>query len=143
MYVYLDHVLPESRGGGADPINILPSCERCNCSKGARTPSEWRKDLPSWVYTREQQSLAAHPGFKRLRLVPVTAEPQVCVSVVLGQSERERLRARAASEGVPMAPLVRRLILDELDRAQTEVTDSGASSGPTQSSASNDGVRHR
>jgi len=32
-----DHVLPKSRGG----ITTVPSCRRCNQSKGDKTPDEW------------------------------------------------------------------------------------------------------
>jgi hypothetical protein len=42
----LDHALPVSRGGSNHPANLLPACERCNTSKGAKTFAEymaWRK----------------------------------------------------------------------------------------------------
>lgn len=38
----LDHVFPRSRGGNDDPENLVPACQPCNSSKGARTPEEWR-----------------------------------------------------------------------------------------------------
>lgn len=41
--VDLDHVVPRSRGGTDDPKNLAASCKRCNKSKGARTPQEWRR----------------------------------------------------------------------------------------------------
>lgn len=36
-----DHVIPVSRGGLSEPDNLVPACQRCNRSKGARTPREW------------------------------------------------------------------------------------------------------
>jgi uncharacterized protein RhaS with RHS repeats len=36
-----DHVIPYSRGGGAESDNISVSCRTCNRSKGAKTPEEW------------------------------------------------------------------------------------------------------
>lgn len=41
----LDHVIPRSRGGIDHPDNLVPACQPCNGSKGARTPDEWR---PQW-----------------------------------------------------------------------------------------------
>lgn len=36
----LDHVLPRSRGGGANWLNIVCACLKCNVRKGGRTPWE-------------------------------------------------------------------------------------------------------
>lgn len=36
-----DHVVPRSRGGPDDAMNIVMACDRCNLSKGAMLPSEW------------------------------------------------------------------------------------------------------
>lgn len=41
----LDHVIPQSRGGSDTPENLVLACKSCNCSKGARTPNEWRPDV--------------------------------------------------------------------------------------------------
>jgi 5-methylcytosine-specific restriction endonuclease McrA len=38
----MDHVLPVSRGGGTTADNVVPACQSCNSSKGAKTPEEWR-----------------------------------------------------------------------------------------------------
>jgi 5-methylcytosine-specific restriction endonuclease McrA len=40
---HCDHVIPKSRGGTDDVDNLVTACEQCNCSKGARTPEEWRE----------------------------------------------------------------------------------------------------
>ena len=37
-----DHVIPVSRGGTNDPINLVAACKPCNASKAAKLPSEWR-----------------------------------------------------------------------------------------------------
>ena len=36
-----DHVLPLSRGGSNDVINLVSSCVACNRSKGRKTVGEW------------------------------------------------------------------------------------------------------
>ena len=36
----LDHVMPRSRGGGANWENIVCACLKCNVKKGGRTPTE-------------------------------------------------------------------------------------------------------
>jgi 5-methylcytosine-specific restriction endonuclease McrA len=38
----LDHVVPQSLGGSHDIDNLATCCIPCNCSKGAKTLSEWR-----------------------------------------------------------------------------------------------------
>ncbi|RCH68735.1 HNH endonuclease [Streptomyces sp. SDr-06] len=38
---HLDHVRPLSRGGVDAERNIVPACQRCNLSKGAKTLAEW------------------------------------------------------------------------------------------------------
>ncbi len=51
----LDHVLPQSRGGGDTWENLAVACVSCNVRKGSRTPDEARMKLlkkpckPSWV----------------------------------------------------------------------------------------------
>ncbi|AFY70177.1 HNH endonuclease [Thalassoporum mexicanum PCC 7367] len=39
-HLTLDHVMPRSRGGGHSWENLVAACERCNHSKGNRTPAE-------------------------------------------------------------------------------------------------------
>ncbi|WP_179814721.1 HNH endonuclease [Allostreptomyces psammosilenae] len=41
MAKHLDHVMPLSKGGADVESNILPACQRCNLSKGAKTLAEW------------------------------------------------------------------------------------------------------
>lgn len=38
----VDHVMPRSRGGLDVDTNCVCACQRCNRSKGDRTPEEWR-----------------------------------------------------------------------------------------------------
>lgn len=38
----LDHIIPITKGGYHRPGNFLPSCKRCNSSKGNKTVVEWR-----------------------------------------------------------------------------------------------------
>ncbi|MDT7540987.1 MAG: hypothetical protein QOE33_891 [Acidobacteriota bacterium] len=41
----LDHILPRSRGGNHQPINVVTACVACNQRKGNRTPGEARMPL--------------------------------------------------------------------------------------------------
>ncbi|MFI8830567.1 HNH endonuclease [Streptomyces afghaniensis] len=38
---HLDHVHPLSKGGADAEHNIVPACQHCNLSKGAKTLAEW------------------------------------------------------------------------------------------------------
>lgn len=38
--ITIDHVMPKVRGGNNSWINMVTSCKKCNCKKGARTPEE-------------------------------------------------------------------------------------------------------
>jgi hypothetical protein len=40
----LDHVLPLSKGGSNDPMNLVTACVSCNSRKKDRTPEEWQGD---------------------------------------------------------------------------------------------------
>lgn len=40
-----EHVMPLSRGGNHDKTNVVPSCRRCNLTKGIRTAKEWANDI--------------------------------------------------------------------------------------------------
>lgn len=37
----IDHVFPQSRGGGNSDDNLVTCCLACNSRKGDRTPEEW------------------------------------------------------------------------------------------------------
>lgn len=38
----IDHVQPWKQGGLTIASNLVAACERCNRSKGGRTPAEWK-----------------------------------------------------------------------------------------------------
>ncbi len=40
-----DHIIPTSRGGKDQWINIITACKCCNIEKNNRTPTEWGYDL--------------------------------------------------------------------------------------------------
>ena len=40
-----DHVVPVSRGGRHSVGNLVPACQTCNRSKGAKLLVEWRRGL--------------------------------------------------------------------------------------------------
>ncbi|MCW2855033.1 MAG: endonuclease [Marmoricola sp.] len=52
----IDHILPESRGGGWSWTNNVAACATCNGKKGNRTPSEagMRLHVEPYVPTRAQ-----------------------------------------------------------------------------------------
>lgn len=41
----LDHVIPKSRGGSNDWVNLVTSCFKCNLKKADRTPEEARMTM--------------------------------------------------------------------------------------------------
>lgn len=43
--LHMDHVVPLSRGGQHAIGNVLPACQDCNLSKGAKLLVEWRKGV--------------------------------------------------------------------------------------------------
>lgn len=64
-----DHVMPRSRGGGTNWLNIVTCCRDCNQFKAHRTPEEARMTLmrkpyaPRWLppQVREGQNTAGSP----------------------------------------------------------------------------------
>jgi 5-methylcytosine-specific restriction endonuclease McrA len=41
--MHMDHYIPLSKGGDHIIENIVPSCNKCNLSKGSKLISEWKK----------------------------------------------------------------------------------------------------
>jgi 5-methylcytosine-specific restriction endonuclease McrA len=41
--IHMDHVIPISRGGRHAIGNVLPACQTCNLSKGAKLLAEWKR----------------------------------------------------------------------------------------------------
>jgi 5-methylcytosine-specific restriction enzyme A len=41
----MDHIIPLSRGGRSEKINIVPCCKECNNQKRYLLPAEWDKYL--------------------------------------------------------------------------------------------------
>jgi 5-methylcytosine-specific restriction endonuclease McrA len=46
--IHMDHVIPLSRGGRHAIGNVLPACQGCNLSKGAKLVAEWKRDEAAW-----------------------------------------------------------------------------------------------
>ncbi|WP_405747825.1 HNH endonuclease [Streptomyces canus] len=46
--LHMDHVIPLSRGGRHAIGNVLPACQGCNLSKGAKLVAEWKRDEAAW-----------------------------------------------------------------------------------------------
>lgn len=41
----IDHVIPKSKGGASNWVNLVAACKDCNLHKGNRTPKEAKMDL--------------------------------------------------------------------------------------------------
>lgn len=58
-----DHLVPLARGGAHERANIVPACQPCNDSKGAKLLSEWRggiyQDLAGRLPRREEAAAAS------------------------------------------------------------------------------------
>lgn len=50
---HLDHVEPLSKGGTDTESNIVPACQHCNLSKGAKTLAEWAATFAPLVDPKE------------------------------------------------------------------------------------------
>ncbi len=44
----MDHIIPLSRGGYSEKINIVPCCKECNSRKKSLLPVEWEEYLQSF-----------------------------------------------------------------------------------------------
>ena len=49
-----EHYIPVTMGGSYASYNILPSCGKCNCGKGAKIAGNWFKKQPFYTKKREQ-----------------------------------------------------------------------------------------
>ena len=52
--IHMDHVIPLSRGGRHAIGNVLPACQGCNLSKGAKLVAEWKRDEATWSQDAKQ-----------------------------------------------------------------------------------------
>lgn len=52
--LHMDHVIPLSRGGRHAIGNVLPACQGCNLSKGAKLVVEWKRDEALWPQDTKQ-----------------------------------------------------------------------------------------
>jgi hypothetical protein len=59
--IHMEHVIPLSRGGRHAIGNVLPACQSCNLSKGAKLVAEWKRDDSAWS-----------PDVKQLPEMPLT-----------------------------------------------------------------------
>lgn len=62
-----DHVVPRSRGGSDNAVNIVMACAACNSSKSDKTPTEWLGDrVPAHIAEIESKvDRALKARFKR------------------------------------------------------------------------------
>lgn len=49
----VDHIVPVSRGGSSDLMNLVPCCRTCNIKKGTQLLDEWNTSQPLWCYSAE------------------------------------------------------------------------------------------
>jgi hypothetical protein len=57
----MDHVMPQSRGGGNTWENLAASCRSCNNAKGDRTPEEWCSRSAEHKRSECRHKLRWHP----------------------------------------------------------------------------------
>lgn len=53
-YQHLDHLRAIDCGGLDDYFNLVPACERCNCSKGVKEWKSWYRKQPFYSKERER-----------------------------------------------------------------------------------------
>ncbi|MFD7705700.1 HNH endonuclease [Streptomyces sp. NPDC059786] len=59
--IHMDHVIPLSRGGRHAIGNVLPACQKCNLSKGAKLVAEWKRDEAVWSQDEKQPPRTSPP----------------------------------------------------------------------------------
>lgn len=62
--LHIEHRVPISRGGANSAENIVPACEPCNSSKGAKTDIEYLGSRP--INTPESLKMRKHRGKSKL-----------------------------------------------------------------------------
>ena len=88
----VDHVLPRSRGGGSDWLNLVAACVRCIHRKADRTPAEAGMRLRVTPYV-PRITLADYD------LVTAVARPALATPVRAGQARGERSFASTHYKG--------------------------------------------
>lgn len=58
---HIDHVEPLARGGFHVPDNLVPACQRCNCSKSDSSLGAWYPSQPFFSHKR-WEALQTHTG---------------------------------------------------------------------------------
>ncbi len=101
-----DHIVPKSRGGLDIPDNLFTACLRCNARKSSRLPSEWREDLPAYIYAIEKKALSLHPPLKQPSKKDRKTE---VISIKCTTQQKAMLDAVAAREGLGLSTWVLRL----------------------------------
>jgi 5-methylcytosine-specific restriction endonuclease McrA len=70
----IDHVRPWKQGGLTIASNLVAACERCNRSKGGRTPAEWeiakRRRAAQAVALRKRVVKARRRPLQKARRIP-------------------------------------------------------------------------
>lgn len=54
----LDHIRPRCRGGNSFTSNLVPSCQKCNQSKGSNNWLSWMRDTFGYRPDKEQLILS-------------------------------------------------------------------------------------
>lgn len=67
----IDHVMPSSRGGSDDALNLVAACRRCNNEKADRTPQEW---VDRWYLREEKERIQSEAKRRKSKLMPSTIE---------------------------------------------------------------------
>lgn len=59
--IHMDHVIPLSRGGRHAIGNVLPACQSCNLTKGAKLVAEWKRDEARWSQDVKRHQMTLLP----------------------------------------------------------------------------------
>jgi len=92
----LDHVIPHSKGGSNESVNLVTCCQRCNSSRGNRPLGAWSKAVAAYLdHGVTAREISDHVTLSVTRPIDLNQAKQLIArrgsaARVLAQSARRR-----------------------------------------------------
>jgi HNH endonuclease len=98
-----DQIVPQRDGGGNEPSNLAPACNRCNREKGCLPVADYLRGYPE-VLARVRAYQAA------VDELPVLTRKAVMVNFKVSQDLAIALAERAEAEGITQKQIITRAL---------------------------------